>query len=84
MLRSIVVNGNKLAENTPNLWSNHRINIPVEHQALGKNKCVIEFETYYITDCQGFQYFKDEADQSEYIYTELEPDYCHIVFPCFD
>jgi len=30
------------------------------------------------------QYFRDDADGSEYLYTELEPDYCHIVFPCFD
>ena len=45
---------------------------------------MIEFETYYITDCQGFQYFRDDADGSEYVYTELEPDYCHICFPCFD
>ncbi len=30
------------------------------------------------------QYFKDDADGSEYIYSELEPDYCHIIFPCFD
>ena len=30
------------------------------------------------------QYFKDDQDESEYVYTELEPDYCHIVFPCFD
>ena len=45
---------------------------------------MIEFETNYVNDCQGMQYFKDDADGSEYIYTELEPDYCHIVFPCFD
>lgn len=45
---------------------------------------MIDFETYFVTDCQGFQYFKDEEDNSEYIYTELEPDYCHICFPCFD
>jgi len=51
---------------------------------VGKNKCVIEFETLYVTDCQGFQHFKDEGDGTEYVYTELEPDYCHIVFPCFD
>lgn len=45
---------------------------------------MIEFESFYINDCQGFQYFKDEQDGTEYVYTELEPDYCHICFPCFD
>lgn len=45
---------------------------------------IIDFESKYITDCQGFQYFKDASDGEEYVYTELEPDYCHICFPCFD
>ena len=53
-LRSIVVNGQKLAEDTPNMWQNHRINIPIANQVVGKNKCVIEFETFFVTDCQGF------------------------------
>jgi len=29
-------------------------------------------------------HFKDEADNQEYIYTELEPFNCHVWFPCFD
>lgn len=82
-IKSIVVNGTKVPQNTKNLWRNHRIYVPAKYQKEGSNRAVIEFETFYITDCQGFQYFKDE-DDSEYIYTELEPDYCHIVFPCFD
>ena len=53
-------------------------------QQAGKNTLIIDFESNYITDCQGMQYFKDDADGEEYVYTELEPDYCHIVFPCFD
>ena len=48
------------------------------------NQVVIEFESFYVNDCQGFQYFKDDKDDSEYIYTELEPAHCHVVFPCFD
>ena len=66
------------------MWNNHRIYIPLVNQKVGANKAVIEFETFFVSDCQGFQYFKDDADGSEYAYTELEPDYCHIVFPCFD
>ena len=37
-----------------------------------------------MNDCQGMQYFKDDQDNSEYMYSMLEPDYCHIIFPCFD
>lgn len=84
-MRSICVNGTKISSvDTPNLWNDHRIYIPPANQIIGVNQAIIEFETFYVTDCQGFQYFKDDADGSEYIYTELEPDYCHICFPCFD
>ena len=84
LIRSIVINGQKLGQETKDLWQNHRIYIPTANQVVGQNKAVIEFESYYVTDCQGFQYFNDEIDNTEYIYTELEPDYCHYVFPSFD
>ena len=84
LIRSIVINGQSLGPNTKNLWNSHRIHLPDACLTLGENTCVIEFESLYVTDCQGFQYFKDEGDGTEYAYTELEPDYCHIVFPCFD
>lgn len=29
-------------------------------------------------------YFKDSADQNEYLYTNAEPNHAHIWFPCFD
>ena len=29
-------------------------------------------------------YFKDDQDDSEYMYSDLEPDFCHLIFPCFD
>lgn len=83
-IKSITVNGSKVGPDTPNLWVNHRIYIPTALQKAGKNHVDIEFESAFVTDCQGFQHFRDDADGSEYIYTELEPDYCHIVFPCFD
>jgi len=84
LIKSLTVNGKKIGPNTPNVWVKHRIYIPKAHQIVGQNKCVVEFETFFVTDCQGMQYFKDDADGSEYIYSELEPDYCHIIFPCFD
>jgi aminopeptidase N len=30
------------------------------------------------------QWFKDEEDQLEYVYTNSEPDHSHLWFPCFD
>jgi len=41
------------------------------------------FESEFVTDCAGIHYFKD-TDNSEYIYSELEPANSHIWFPCFD
>ena len=84
LIRSLTINGTKIGQQTENLWLNHRIYIPNLHQKVGKNSVVVEFESAYVSDCQGCQYFCDDADKSEYVYTELEPDYCHIVFPCFD
>lgn len=37
-----------------------------------------------MTDCNGFQYFKDQLDNTEYIYTNLECSHCHKCFPTFD
>ena len=84
MVRSLVVNGKPIGPDTKNVWEKHRIYIPSSHQKVGQNRAVIEFETFYVKNCEGFQHFKDDQDGSEYVYTELEPDYCHIVFPCFD
>lgn len=83
-IHKILVNGKQIKRNTPRIWENHRIYIPYKNQKVGQNQVVIEFESYYVNDCQGFQYFKDDKDGSEYVYTELEPAHCHIVFPCFD
>ena len=84
MVKSIEVNGVSIKSNTPNVFINHKIYIPKEFQKVGDNKVVIEFVSSYVTNCEGFQYFSDPADNTEYIYTELEPDHCHIWFPCFD
>ena len=84
LIRGLEINGKKIGKETPNVWNSHRIYIPRSAQLKGKNTAVIDFESSYVTDCQGFQYYKDDADNEEYIYTELEPDYCHICYPCFD
>lgn len=51
-IRSITVNGTRLSPaDTPNLWLNHRIYIPQANQSVGVNRTIIEFETFYVTDC---------------------------------
>jgi len=84
LIRSLQVNGRTVDKDTKNLWLSHRIFIPRSYLIKGKNTVIIDFESNYVTDCQGFQHYKDDKDGQEYVYTELEPDYCHICFPLFD
>lgn len=37
-----------------------------------------------MTNSAGLHYFKDPADDRVYLYTHLEPFFCHRFFPCFD
>lgn len=48
LIRSLTINGTKLGQKTQNLWLDHRIYIPNEHQIVGKNNVVIEFESTYV------------------------------------
>ena len=32
----------------------------------------------------GLHFYKDPKDQTVYIYSHLEPFFCHRFFPCFD
>ena len=83
-VKSLSVNGKTVGGEVPNVFVSHRVFIPKANQVVGENKVIIEFETSFVTDCEGFQYYADPGDNTEYIYTELEPDHCHKVFPCFD
>lgn len=38
----------------------------------------------YRKDGCGLHSFIDGKDGEQYLYTQFEPDYCHMVFPCFE
>jgi len=38
----------------------------------------------YRKDGIGLHSFVDSADKEQYLYTQFEPDFCHMVFPVFD
>lgn len=38
----------------------------------------------YKKDGCGIHSFTDAADNTQYLYTQFEADYCHWVFPVFD
>jgi aminopeptidase N len=66
-------------------FNEQRLYIPSELQKPGcKNTLEVYFESDYVNDCAGVHYFNDKEDNTEYIYTELEPANSHKWFPCFD
>jgi len=79
---SIVVNGKEAM--FPDLFSEHKIKLPVELLKEGRNQAQVRFTGTYVRDCQGLHYFKDPEDQNEYLYSNVEPFDAHKIFPCFD
>ncbi len=66
-------------------FEKHRIYIPTDLlDPQAKNEVSIKFENSYTTNGVGFHKAVDPVDQEVYLYTELEPFYCHRWFPCFD
>lgn len=55
-----------------------------DHLGLGKQHIEISFTGTYSHQGQGLHQFVDPADGLEYLYTHLEPNDAHRVFPCFD
>jgi aminopeptidase N len=44
----------------------------------------MKFTNSYVNNSSGFHRFEDPVDQEVYMYSHLEPFYCHRWFPCFD
>ena len=80
---NIVVNGQCVQQNE-SVFKGHRLHLTPSLLSLGCNSVNIDFEAEYRSDCYGMQWFKDEEDQLEYVYTFSEPDHAHLWFPCFD
>ena len=61
-----------------------RVFLPHQFLKVGPNEAKINFANKYRNDGNGLHSFTDHADNLQYIYTKLEPSYCHYVFPNFD
>ena len=61
----------------------HRIFLPRQLLVPGKNTARISFLNTYVTNSAGLHRFQ-ESDNSIYIFSHLEPFFCHRIFPCFD
>lgn len=78
----IKVNGTKVEEGSP--FANDKISLKKEHLVKGSNIVEIKFESRYVRDCEGVHYYKDTADDEEYLYSQFEAASAHKAFPCFD
>jgi len=48
------------------------------------NTVSLKFTNKYVSNSAGFHRFEDPVDHEVYLYTHLEPFFCHRWFPCFD
>ncbi len=61
-----------------------RLTIPAAQLKTGMTRLEIAFIGAFSHTGQGFHRFVDPADGLEYLYTHLEPNDAHRVYPCFD
>lgn len=83
-IKWIKINGEYLTKVN---FEGHKIEIPPESIKVGgdvENVIQIAFANTYVTNSAGLHWFEDLADKRIYLYTHLEPFFCHRWFPCFD
>lgn len=51
---------------------------------VGKNIISFSFKNTYVRNGAGLHWFQDPSDDRVYLYSHLEPFFCHRIFPCFD
>ena len=66
-------------------FEKHRIYLPMAQLKENESNTVsLHFKNTYVTNSAGLHYYKDPKDNQVYIYSHLEPFFCHRFFPCFD
>lgn len=70
----------------PNIrFTKHRIYLPSYNLKSNQmNRVTIRFTNKYVSNSAGFHKYEDPTDGEVYLYTHLEPFFCHRWFPCFD
>ena len=53
-VKSLTVNGSFIEQDRDDIFFNHKIYIPSDKQKVGPNTVIIEFESSYVTTCEGF------------------------------
>ena len=65
-------------------FKGHRIYLPRDELKRGYNQVTIMFKNTYVQNSAGLHWFQDPADDNIYLFSHLEPFFCHRIFPCFD
>ena len=79
-ISNILLNGNN---NNSLKFEKHRIYFPTEGLLISRNTIRMNFKNSYVNNSAGLHYYK-ENDGNVYIFSHLEPFFCHRFFPCFD
>lgn len=61
-----------------------RIYLKKEYLVLNENKVLLDFTSSYGHETKGLIYYHDKKDYKSYVYSNLEPCYSHLLFPCFN
>jgi len=81
----LVINGNQITKLDKTVFDGNRIRFDSKFLKNGQeNKVEIVFFNNYRNDGDGLHSFIDSSDKQQYLYTHLEPEYCHYVMPVFD
>ena len=83
-IASLEVNGAALRASSTT-FEDHQVRLPVHLLRPGcTNSVKMYFLNAYRTDGVGLVSFIDKSDSQQYIKTQFETDFCHMIFPCFD
>lgn len=76
---SLKINGKKVSINK----DGERLILKKEYLAKN-NLVIITFENFYSHINKGLTYYHEKSNSRSYVYTNIEPCYTHLVFPCFN
>lgn len=65
-------------------FNDHRVHLAAKYLQVGENNVSMQVFNKYRKDGVGLHTFTDKADETQYLYTQFEADFCHYVLPCFD
>ena len=82
-VNNLRINGKKISSKDVKYYENGMITLN-QNLKVGENIARIHFFNKYRNDGNGLHSLVDKVDGKQYLYTDFEPDHCHLVFPVFD